>query len=104
MGTSGYAAPEQHMGRTTPKSDIFALGKVMYQLLTGVNRKELVSEILIPIRKYNPKYSKELERIVEKCTRPNQRFANCDELIKVLKKEQFKMNKKGLLKKLGLKK
>ena len=72
-----------------------------YQFVTT-----LVSESLMSIRKYNPKYSKELERIIEKSICPNQenRFACCDELIKALKKEQSKMEKKRIVKKIRIKK
>ncbi len=34
-GTIGYCAPEQAMGRPSPRSDLFSMGLVMYQLLTG---------------------------------------------------------------------
>lgn len=33
-GTPAYMAPEQHIGQTDAKSDIFALGVIAYQLLT----------------------------------------------------------------------
>jgi len=37
MGTAGYAPPEQYAGRgqTTPRSDVYALGATLYDLLTG---------------------------------------------------------------------
>jgi len=34
-GTPGYMPPEQYEGRTTPQSDLFALGSALYVLLTG---------------------------------------------------------------------
>ena len=87
VGTKGYAAPEQYAGKTTPQSDIFALGMVMYQMLTGVNPAEQPCDTHA-IRQYNSRYTGELEEIVEKCTRtnPDDRFSSCSELIDVLKK------------------
>lgn len=35
LGTPGYAAPEQHQGRTVPASDIYGLGATLYHLLSG---------------------------------------------------------------------
>lgn len=87
LGTKGYVSPEQYTGRITPKSDIFALGMVRHQLLTGVNSIEPPYEENY-IRQYNPNYSKELEQIIDKCTRPNpdERYSSCLELIDALNK------------------
>jgi serine/threonine protein kinase len=38
LGSLGYAAPEQYgKAQTTPRSDIFSLGAVLYELLTGAD-------------------------------------------------------------------
>jgi serine/threonine protein kinase len=34
FGTQGYAAPEQHQGRSEPRSDVYALAATIYHLLT----------------------------------------------------------------------
>jgi serine/threonine protein kinase len=34
FGTTGYAAPEQHQGRSEPRSDVYALAATVYHLLT----------------------------------------------------------------------
>ena len=35
VGTPGYAAPEQWKGRAEPRSDVFALGALLHQMLSG---------------------------------------------------------------------
>lgn len=37
LGTKGYASPEQYVGKSDPRSDIYGLGMTLYYLLTGVN-------------------------------------------------------------------
>ena len=95
LGTKGYAPPEQYTGETTPKSDIYALGITMYQLLTGSNPVEM-QYVALPIRQHNTSISKDLEEIVAKCVKqdPNDRYLNCLELISDLSKVQTKMEKK----------
>lgn len=41
MGTFGYMAPEQLMGKATPRSDLFSFGMVMVYLITGKSIEEL---------------------------------------------------------------
>ena len=68
MGTPGYMAPEQAMGGVSQKSDVFVLGVVLYECLTGRDPlleglRELpedprvFSELLEPLRRataYDP--------------------------------------------------
>lgn len=39
IGTPAYMAPEQDSGRTTPRSDVFALGAVIFFALTGTRSR-----------------------------------------------------------------
>jgi type IV pilus assembly protein PilM len=40
VGTPGYAAPEQYLGKAYPQSDLFALGATLHRLLTGYDPTE----------------------------------------------------------------
>lgn len=44
VGTSGYVAPEQLMGRAMPASDIYALGASLVALLTGLDPSSLTTD------------------------------------------------------------
>lgn len=84
--THGYAAPEQSTSRESdPRTDIYALGMTMHQLLTGVDPSTR-NEDYHPVRYYKPEIHEGLERIVEKCTRydPADRYQNCSELMYAL--------------------
>ena len=88
LGSPGYAAPEQYggMGRTDARTDIYGLGITMYALLTGKNPStELISDT--SIKKVNPTFSNELDRIIVKSTQrsPDERYQSCDELAYELK-------------------
>lgn len=82
IGTRGYAAPEQYgAGQSNAATDIYSLGVMLYQLLTGKSPNEPPYE-LKPVRVYDAALSEEIERILLKCTRPDplQRYRSVDEL------------------------
>ena len=77
MGTPSYMAPEQVVGgKISPATDIFAMGSVLYELLTGARPFEgntlhntlykIVSEEPPPIRDVMPGLPGALDRIVRK--------------------------------------
>jgi len=83
LGTRGYAAPEQYReeGQSDARTDIFCLGVMLFQLLTGESPHELR-----PICDVNPGLSSGLEAIIIKCTqvKKEERYQSCAELMYAL--------------------
>jgi serine/threonine-protein kinase len=73
LGTAGYMSPEQAKGKEVDKrTDIFAFGVVLYELITGQRpfRGETVSEILAAVIKEEPDLTKvpaKVRRLLRKC-------------------------------------
>ena len=82
LGSPGYAAPEQFKGRgqSTPQSDLFSLGVILYQMLTGYDPTESPFHFL-PVRDVNPSVSAEAEEIIRKAVKiePEDRYDNIKE-------------------------
>ena len=94
FGTPEYMSPEQARGEAVDaRSDIYALGAMLYELLTGrppfhgSNKMKVMhcqaSEPPVPPQDHVPGLSDEISDIVLKCLekRPEGRFQNADELI-----------------------
>jgi serine/threonine protein kinase/Flp pilus assembly protein TadD len=93
MGTVPYMSPEQIQGQSADRrSDIFALGVVLFSIATGKlpfkgnSPAEIFSSILrdnpVPIPELRPDFPIELSRIIQRCLekKPDQRFQTAREV------------------------
>lgn len=78
LGTLGYAAPEQFgHGQSDVRTDVFALGAMLFELLTGYDPAQ--SPFDLPLaRTVNPRLSAQVEAALHQATqpRPTDRFAS----------------------------
>ncbi|HEY4175408.1 MAG TPA: serine/threonine-protein kinase [Kofleriaceae bacterium] len=99
IGTPAYMSPEQVLGdKLDARSDIFSLGVVLYQMVTG--KKPFVEdekgsamhkirlEKHISVRKLNPDVPRELERIIDRCLekQPRDRWRSAQHMVMALER------------------
>jgi hypothetical protein len=97
VGTPRYMPPEQIKAEPVDgRADLFSLGMVAYEMLTGRLDSEgkslpqmihkILSEQAQPPSNYNPSIPPELDQIILKCLEkdPKDRFANATDLIEAL--------------------
>ncbi len=90
IGTPNYIAPEQCLGQAVDgRADIYSLGVILYELLTGRTPFSSSSaanvllrhlqELPTPPRRFRPELSETLERVILRALAksPSQRFASC---------------------------
>ena len=93
-----FIPPEQWLGKLEPRSDIFAIGALLYYLLTGFmpplpeesttgSPGGVISFIYPPITDKNPHVSKELEVVLQKALQidTEKRYSTIPELLRDLK-------------------
>src|SRR6266567_15961 len=66
LGTPGYAPPEQYQGNADPRSDLYALGATMHNLLTNRDPRNYAPFSYPPVRTLNPQVSAETESLISK--------------------------------------
>jgi serine/threonine-protein kinase len=98
LGTASYLSPEQAQGeRTTPASDLYSLGVVAFELLTGRRPFEgdsvaaeavaHVTGVVPPVRELNPSLPSELDAVFAKALAkdPKYRFGSAAEFVAALR-------------------
>lgn len=65
-GTPGYAPPEQYQGRAEMRSDLYALGATLFELLTARDPQPFAFAFP-PAREFNPALSLEMEDLLSRC-------------------------------------
>src|SRR5437773_2155122 len=105
LGSPKYMSPEQVLGqKSDPRSDVFSLGSVLYEMLTGSSPFERPGDTSVfqimnriagephpPLRSLEPQLPVGFERIVDRALakRPEQRYQRAGDMAQELRKMQY---------------
>jgi len=96
VGTPEYMAPEQWTGTTSPKSDLYSLGMVLYEMVTGRKPYMADTPAAVLIKQatealprpslFEPSLPESLEHLLTKALakKPEDRYADMGEFIRAL--------------------
>jgi serine/threonine protein kinase/tetratricopeptide (TPR) repeat protein len=103
LGTVGYMSPEQASGKSIDcRSDIFSVGAVLYELITGIRAftgdydaailYAIVNENPYPISRYRRDFPPELQSLIDRALHKHvdSRYQNCEDMIADLHRIQAK--------------
>jgi serine/threonine protein kinase len=81
VGTPGFMSPEQAAGAVTavgPASDVYALGALLFWLMTGSTPPADTASAVAAMRQHRPRLTRRLRAIVAQCLahRPADRYAD----------------------------
>jgi serine/threonine-protein kinase len=105
LGSVHYLSPEQAQGRpATPQSDLYSLGVVLYEMLTGQPPYQGETPVAVALqhvqgryvstRTLNPRLPAAVDQVVQRAMArdPAQRFASAQEMLQALQRVQTSPN------------
>lgn len=96
MGSIGYMAPELEMGvEASPKSDYYALGVIIYRLLTGT-WCDARTDVVGTLETYDPVWKRILPKLLHSNPQGRECLSYADEKLKDWEKSEFEWEERWL--------